>query len=367
MPELVSLRLPLLMLSSLQSEPREPGEDLRLLLSESLLLRFEPLLLSERPECPPLGSATATVTLGPPMRRHVATTPIPAARRRFAWATVPLLRVAKTCRRVRIGFLHADAPSSHPFEERCKLTLAVLFILDVRTQSVESVVPALRQRREVVTRIGERFGFDPPDSFPTLAFTAHHAHRLQEQQMFGRRLAAHRDHVRDLRRRARPAVAQPRDDAQTIGIAERVEQGRLGDRGRTHTFSLSFRYLRTSSVCSAQPSLLPSNADTRCSAGMLSNPDSTMRSSTPSLVSVRVNSTNVVGACDWSAPASAAYGCKRKASRRCGSIATMCQVSDLPTCASWARATSSSTVVGVITPVTDAPATNGPSKRTPNH
>jgi len=111
MPELISLRLPLLMLSSLQSEPpREPGEDLRLLLSESLLLRFEPLLLSERPECPPLGSAITTATLGPPIRRHVATTPIPAARRRFAWATVPLLRVAKTCRRVRIGFLHAEAP-----------------------------------------------------------------------------------------------------------------------------------------------------------------------------------------------------------------------------------------------------------------
>src|SRR6476659_3337080 len=300
MPELVSLRLPLLMLSSLLSEPpREPGEDLRLLLSEPLLLRFEPLLLSERPECPPLGSAIATVTLGPPIRRHVATTPIPAARRRFAWATDPLLRVAKTCRRVRIGFLHAEARRATPAKNSCKLTLVVLFILDVRTQSVDSVVPALRQRREVVTRIGERFGFDPPDSFPTLAFTAHHAHRLQEQQMFGRRLAAHRHHVRDLRSRTRPAVAQPRDDPQTIGIAERVEQGRLGDRGRTHTFSLSFRYLRTSSVCLAQPSLLPSNADTRCSAGMLSTPDSTIRSSTPSPVSVRVNSTNVVGSCDW--------------------------------------------------------------------
>ena len=78
----------------------------------------------ERPECPPPGSAIATVTLGPPIRRHAATTPIPAARRRFAWATVPLLRVAKTCRRVRIGFLHADAPSSHPFEESMQINVS---------------------------------------------------------------------------------------------------------------------------------------------------------------------------------------------------------------------------------------------------
>jgi hypothetical protein len=42
---LVSLRLPLVMLSSLQSEPpREPGEDPRLPLFEPLLLLSEPLL-----------------------------------------------------------------------------------------------------------------------------------------------------------------------------------------------------------------------------------------------------------------------------------------------------------------------------------
>jgi len=45
MPELVSLRLPLLMLSSLLSEPpREPGEDPRLPLFEPLPLLSEPLL-----------------------------------------------------------------------------------------------------------------------------------------------------------------------------------------------------------------------------------------------------------------------------------------------------------------------------------
>ena len=84
---------------------------------------------------------------------------------------------------------HADACGLHSCmpmprggtasNNACKFTLAVLFVLDVRTQSVDGLVPALRQRREVVTRIGERFGFDPPDTFPALAFTAHQAHRLQ--------------------------------------------------------------------------------------------------------------------------------------------------------------------------------------------
>src|SRR6478672_6855835 len=201
-----------------------------------------------------------------------------------------------------------------------------------------------------------------------MAFAAHQAHRLQQQQVFGRRLPSHRDHLGDLCRRTRPAVAQSGDDAQPIGISERIEHRGLGDGGRerAHTFSLSTRYLRTSSVCLAQPSLLPSNAAARRSAGICSNPDSTMRSSTPSSVSVRVNSTNVVGSCDPS-PVSTGYGCQRNANRRCGSIATMCQLSVLPTCGCCIRATSSSTVVGVITPVTDAPSTNGPSKRTPNH
>src|SRR5829696_8939056 len=115
--------------------------------------------------------------------------------------------------------------------------------------------------------------------------------------MFGGRLAAHRNHLRHLRNGARSAVAQPRDDSQPIGIAERVEQWcfGVGARGCVHTFSLSARYFRTSRFCASQPSLLDSNAVTRRSAGIASKPDSTMRSNTPSLVSARVNSTSVVG------------------------------------------------------------------------
>lgn len=37
-----------------------------------------------------------------------------------------------------------------------------------------------------------------------------------------------------------------------------------------------------------------------------------------------------------------------------------------PACDCWRLATSPSTVVGLIAAVTDVPATNGPSKRTPN-
>lgn len=67
-----------------------------------------------------------------------------------------------------------------------------------------------------------------------------------------------------------------------------------------HTVSLMPRYLRTRSTCAAQPWLLLSYADARRSAGGASNPDSTMRNSTPSAVSSGVNSTSVVGSAETS-------------------------------------------------------------------
>ena len=52
-------------------------------------------------------------------------TPTPAARRRFAWATVPLLRVAKTCRRRANCILACRRSASRtPSKNACKLTLA---------------------------------------------------------------------------------------------------------------------------------------------------------------------------------------------------------------------------------------------------
>src|ERR1700722_8894045 len=73
------------------------GRGVVLMLARPLL--SEPLPLPEWPECEPPGSAIAMAMLGPPTSRNAATTPTPAARRRFAGATVPLLRVAKTFKR----------------------------------------------------------------------------------------------------------------------------------------------------------------------------------------------------------------------------------------------------------------------------
>ena len=77
-------RILLVMLSSLQSDPSR---------------ELERSPLSERPECEPPGSAIATAALGPAASKNAATTPTPAATRRFAGATIPLLQVANTRRR----------------------------------------------------------------------------------------------------------------------------------------------------------------------------------------------------------------------------------------------------------------------------
>lgn len=82
-------RLPL-SLSRLSAPPPGPRR-------ESPQSRSELFPLSEPPEPP--GSAIAGANPEPPSRRNAATTPTPAARRGFDRATVPLPRVAKTCRR----------------------------------------------------------------------------------------------------------------------------------------------------------------------------------------------------------------------------------------------------------------------------
>ena len=119
--------------------------------------------------------------------------------------------------------------------------------------------PSALTSGEIVTRIGERFGFDPPDSFPAVSADCSPGPPPPSNSRC--LVAAWRltgitcvtcevehgppSHSRVTMRRR-------------FGSPSASNNGRLrdGGRGRAHTFSLSARYLRTSSVCSAQPSLL---------------------------------------------------------------------------------------------------------------
>src|ERR1700761_3358867 len=115
--------------------------------------------------------------------------------------------------------------------------------------------------------------------------------------MLAGRLPGDRNDRGDLRCRARAQIAEPDDDAQSIGISERTEEGveRRGPCSRGAHTRASSVYRRTRSFWMAQPSLLASNEAERRACGMASKPDSVMVSSTPSSVSDRVNSTSVVG------------------------------------------------------------------------
>src|SRR6201987_4764369 len=109
--------------------------------------------------------------------------------------------------------------------------------------------------------------------------------------MLAGRLPGDRNDGGDLRCRARAQIAEPDDDAQSIGVSERVEERRT-DCAHTRASSV---YRRTRSVWMAQPSLLASNEAERRAGAMASKPDSVMVSCTPSSVSDRVNSTSGVG------------------------------------------------------------------------
>src|SRR5689334_4303539 len=106
--------------------------------------------------------------------------------------------------------------------------------------------------------------------------------------MLAGRLPGDRNDADDLRCRTRTEIAEPNDDAQPIGVPERVENRRAHRKLCGHTGKPS-AYLRTRSAWIPQPSELASYDAKRRVSGMASKPDSVIVSSTPSGVSDRAN------------------------------------------------------------------------------
>src|SRR6202008_1727734 len=143
----------------------------------------------------------------------------------------------------------------------------------------------------------QRLGLHGPEALATPPGAGDQPGRLQQLQVLAGRLPRDRNDADDLRCRTRTEIAEPDDDAQSIGVPERVKDRRAHRELLAHTRRPS-AYLRTRSAWMAQPSELASNDAKRRTSGIASNPDSVMVSSTPSGASDRVNSTSVVGS--WS-------------------------------------------------------------------
>ena len=120
--------------------------------------------------------------LGPPTRRRAGHDTNTAAASGGSLGPRFLSCRWQTQMQTRADCIRVPVPSwRNGFEQCVQIYVSqCLFVLDVRTQPVNGLVPALRQRGEVVTahRVSGS-GSIRQIAFPALAFTAHQAHRLQ--------------------------------------------------------------------------------------------------------------------------------------------------------------------------------------------